>query len=61
MIWNLGIVGAVVLAIIGILSLWSISANAQLTLSSNISGIKNATHGQEGQTIHPKVTITSDD
>src|SRR5713226_1504863 len=59
MIWNLGIVCAAVLAIIGILSLWSISANAQLTLSSNISGIKNATHGQEGQTIYPKVTITS--
>jgi hypothetical protein len=55
----LGIASTVVLAITVILSLWSISANAQLTLSSNVSGTKNTTHGQEGQPIYPKVTITS--
>ena len=59
MIRTFGIVGAAILAITVILTLWSISANAQLTLSSNVSGIKNATHGQEGQAIYPKVAITS--
>ena len=47
------------LAITVILALLGISANAQLTPASNVSGIKNATHGQEGQAIYPKVTITS--
>nr|MDQ6863548.1 hypothetical protein [Thermoproteota archaeon] len=59
MIRNLGIAGTAVLAITIILALLGISANAQLTLSSNVSGIKNATHGQEGQTIYPKVAITT--
>jgi hypothetical protein len=59
MIRIFGIVGAAILAITVVLTLWSISANAQLTLSSNVSGIKNATHGQEGQAIYPKVAITS--
>jgi hypothetical protein len=59
MIRTFGIVGAAILAITVILTLWSISTNAQLTLSSNVSGIKNATHGQEGQAIYPKVAITS--
>ncbi|HET7283206.1 MAG TPA: hypothetical protein VFI70_00840 [Nitrososphaeraceae archaeon] len=59
MIRNSVIASTVVLAITVILSLWSISANAQLTLSSNVSGIRKATHGQEGQAIYPKVTITS--
>jgi hypothetical protein len=59
MIRTFGIVGAAILAITVILTLLSISANAQLTLSSNVSGIKNATHGQEGQAIYPKVAIIS--
>jgi hypothetical protein len=59
MIRTFGIAGAAILAITVILTLWSISANAQLTLSSNVSGIKNATKGQEGQAIYPKVAITS--
>ena len=59
MIRTFGIVGAAILAITVILTLWSISANAQLTLSSNVSGINNTTHGQEGRAILPKVTITT--
>ena len=59
MIRTLGIAGTAVLAIALILALLGISANAQLTLSSNVSGIKNATHGQEAQSPYPKVTITS--
>jgi len=59
MIRTFGIAGVAILAITIILTLWSISAHAQLALSSNVSGIKNATHGQEGQAIYPKVAITS--
>ncbi|MDQ6667865.1 MAG: hypothetical protein M3Y53_06515 [Thermoproteota archaeon] len=59
MIKTFGFVGAAILAITVILTLWSISANAQLTLSSNVSRINNATHGQEGQAIYPKIAITS--
>src|SRR5713226_784456 len=59
MIRTFGIVGAAALAITVLLSLWSISAHAQLTLSSNVSRINNATRGQEGLDIYPKVTITS--
>lgn len=59
MVRTLGIVSTGALAITVILSLWSISAIAQSTLSSNVSGINNATHGQEGLAISPKVTITS--
>jgi hypothetical protein len=60
MIRTLGIVSTAALTITVILSLWSISAIAQSTLSSNVSGINNATHGQEGlEPISPKVTITS--
>ena len=59
MIRTFGIVSTPALTITVILSLWSISAIAQSTLSSNVSGINNATHGQQGLAISPKVTITS--
>ncbi len=58
MIMALGIVSTAVLAITVILAVLGLSANAQLTLSSNVSGI-NSTHGHEGQAIYPKVAITS--
>ena len=42
-----------------ILSLWSISANAQSTLLSNVSRVNNTTQKQQGHAILPIVTIAS--
>jgi hypothetical protein len=59
MIRNFGIAITAVLGITAMLSLWSIAANAQLTTSSNVSGINNTTQSTAGQAKHPKVTIIS--
>jgi hypothetical protein len=59
MIKNFGIAIAAVLGITAMLSFWSIAANAQLTTSSNVSGINNTTQSTARLAIHPKVTIIS--